>query len=69
MRISTPEDLIVLKLIANRARGRIDLLGLCGLANLDWAYVERWASRWDVTSLLEEVRREARASGGADDPT
>jgi hypothetical protein len=37
----TPEDLIVMKLIAHRPKDRIDLLGLVALPGLDWSYVER----------------------------
>jgi len=64
LRIATPEDLIVLKLIANRPKDRVDLLSLCGLADLDWGYAERWASRWDVRGLLEEIRRESSTGPG-----
>jgi hypothetical protein len=56
LRVATPEDLIVLKLIANRAKDQIDLLGLCALPDLDWAYIERWASEWRVLELLEQIR-------------
>lgn len=55
-RIATPEDLIVLKLIANRPKDRIDLLGLLQLDGLDWAYVERWAAAWDVVDRLRALR-------------
>jgi hypothetical protein len=51
LRVATPEDRIVLKLIANRTKDQIDLLGLCALPELDWAYVERWASEWRAQVL------------------
>ena len=57
-RIATPEDLIVLKLIANRPKDRIDLLGLMQLDGLDWGYVERWAAAWDVVDRLRALRRD-----------
>jgi len=60
LRIATPEDLIVLKLLAYRPKDRIDLSGLAELPDLDWLYVEKWAAEWDVRSRLEEVRRDAR---------
>lgn len=56
-RVATPEDLIVLKLIADRAKDRIDLEGLVALDGLDWAYVEAWAREWDVTDRLERIRK------------
>ncbi len=52
------EDLIVMKLIANRARDRADIEGLLGLPAIDWDYVERWATAWGT---LEELRRLRRA--------
>jgi hypothetical protein len=55
-RIATKEDLIVLKLIADRPKDRIDLEGLCALDGNDWSYVERWAREWDVVSRLERFR-------------
>jgi hypothetical protein len=51
-RVATVEDLIVLKLIANRPKDRVDLEGLVRLPDVDWAYVERWASEWQLSELL-----------------
>ncbi|MEW6270312.1 MAG: hypothetical protein AB1689_13560 [Thermodesulfobacteriota bacterium] len=59
VRIATPEDLIVLKLIAGRSKDEIDLLGLARLPDLDWQYVERWAAEWQVADRLADVRRRA----------
>ncbi len=56
LRVATPEDLIVLKLIANRPRDRIDLIGLCALPDLDWAYIEGCAAEWELGERLEEFR-------------
>jgi hypothetical protein len=61
-RIATPEDLIVMKLIAYRPKDRIDLLGLIELPALDWGYVERWADEWQVRDRLETLRG---AGGGS----
>lgn len=58
-RVATAEDLIVLKLIANRDKDQLDLRGLARLPGIDWAYVERWAHVWDVTALLATIRSEA----------
>ena len=55
-RVATKEDLIVLKLIADRPKDRIDLEGLCALDGNDWSYVERWAREWDVLGRLERFR-------------
>jgi hypothetical protein len=56
-RVATPEDLIVLKLIADRPKDQGDLAGLIALDGLDWSYVERWADAWGVTDRLDRVRR------------
>lgn len=55
IRIATPEDLIIMKLIAYRPKDRIDLEGLIQLPELDWSYVERWAAEWDVADRLRTV--------------
>jgi len=57
LRVATVEDLIVLKLIANRAKDRIDLGGLLRLPAVDWNYVERWALEWGVVDELHRLRR------------
>jgi hypothetical protein len=60
VRVATPEDLIVLKLIANRPKDRIDLSGLAALDGLDWGYVERACAEWGITELLADLRGRAR---------
>jgi hypothetical protein len=59
VKIATPEDLIVLKLIANRAKDRVDILGLLRLPNLDWDYIERCSREWETDALLRELRAQA----------
>jgi hypothetical protein len=60
--VATAEDLLVLKLIAFRAKDQIDLVALAGRPGIDWAYVERWAKVWAVEERLERVR--ALVAGG-----
>lgn len=55
IRVATPEDLAVMKLIADRPKDQIDLQGLLGLDGLDWSYVERWADEWGVRDRLDAV--------------
>jgi hypothetical protein len=62
MRIATVEDLIVMKLIADRPKDQIDLLGLAELSDIDWAYVEAWAAEWQVSDRLQRVRDQTDAS-------
>jgi predicted nucleotidyltransferase len=55
--VATPEDLIVYKVIADRARDRDDIDAILRTQaragrELDWAYVERWARFWDVYDRL-----------------
>jgi hypothetical protein len=54
--VATPEDLIILKLIASRSKDRIDLDNLARLNGLDWAYIETWAETWEVTDRLAKLR-------------
>ncbi|HEX4337891.1 MAG TPA: nucleotidyl transferase AbiEii/AbiGii toxin family protein [Polyangiaceae bacterium] len=56
-RVATPEDLLILKLIAHRAKDRIDLEGLARIPSIDWSYVEHQSREWDVLDRLEELRR------------
>jgi hypothetical protein len=55
-RVATPEDLLVLKLIAYRSKDRIDLEGLVRRPSIDWSYVEKQCKDWDVLDRLDEVR-------------
>jgi hypothetical protein len=41
LRVATPDDLIILKLIAERDKDAKDLALRCALPNLDWTYIER----------------------------
>ena len=56
VRVATPEDLIVFKAIANRPKDQIDLLGLVGLPDIDWDYVDARASEWGVLAVIARVR-------------
>lgn len=56
LRVATVEDLIVLKLIADRTKDQADIEGLLGLGALDWAYVEKWATTWGVLDRLHRKR-------------
>jgi hypothetical protein len=59
LRVATIEDLIVLKLIADRPKDQGDLHALAQLPGVDWSYVERWAGEWGVSERLERLRRTA----------
>ena len=54
--VATPEDLIVLKLIANRTRDHIDVDTLARQETIDWAYVEQWARTWEVEDRVAALR-------------
>jgi hypothetical protein len=55
-RIATPEDIIILKLVANRPQDHVDNIELGLMEGLDWEYVERWSVVWDVSDRLEILR-------------
>lgn len=54
--VATPEDIIVLKLIAFRLKDYPDLDALSRREGLDWAYIEHWARIWGVEDRLEQMR-------------
>ena len=54
--IATPEDLIVLKLIAHRLKDIVDLRNLIALPDLDWGYIEAWSEAWEVSDRLAALR-------------
>lgn len=64
--VSTVEDLLVLKLIANRPVDQRDAFLLARDHAIDWPYVERWAATWEVSERLSALREslEPRASAG-----
>lgn len=62
VRVATPEDLIVLKAIANRPKDQVDLLGLVRLPSIDWAYVDGHAHDWGVADVVARVRALAASS-------
>ena len=55
-RVATPEDLLVMKLIAFRTKDQADLIALVGLPGLDWPYVEGHALDWGVLERLAHLR-------------
>ncbi|HYC49483.1 MAG TPA: nucleotidyl transferase AbiEii/AbiGii toxin family protein [Gemmatimonadaceae bacterium] len=56
VRVASVEDLIILKLIADRPKDQADLAGLLGLSALDWPYIEKWSAAWGVLERLERRR-------------
>jgi hypothetical protein len=62
VRVATPEDLIILKAIANRPKDQIDLLGLVRLPSIDWGYVDAHARDWGVDAVLARIRGLAASS-------
>lgn len=56
VRVASPEDLIVMKLIADRPKDQLDVLGLLQLCSLDWEYIQRWARHWNVDQHLARLR-------------
>jgi hypothetical protein len=55
--VATPEDLLVLKLIASRHKDFKDLVDLGSLPQIDWPYVETWSAVWEVEDRLANLRQ------------
>jgi hypothetical protein len=66
--VATPEDLIVLKLIAHRSVDQRDVIRLGSLPSLDWGYIAYWAEVWGVADRCEELRA-ALTHDAASNPT
>lgn len=65
LRVATVEDLIVLKLIADRPKDQGDLDGLARLPGIDWRYVERCALEWELEPRLRRLRAESAGAESA----
>jgi hypothetical protein len=63
-RVATPEDVIVLKLIANRPHDQADAIELGLMEGLDWAYIKRWSEVWDVRRDLRVCWRPSASNAG-----
>ena len=58
VRVLTPEDVIVHKLIAGRLQDLADIEAVLEAGiDLDVEYVERWAQFWDVSERWEQLRK------------
>ncbi len=59
IRVPTPEDVVVFKLIAGRAKDLADIESVLD-ANcvLDEGYIEQWAAEWDVAERWRLLRSE-----------
>lgn len=59
--LASPEDLVLLKVIADRPRDRIDVQDLFfALGDLDDAYLDLWAEKLGVTDKLAAARDEPK---------
>ena len=58
--VASPEDIIVLKLLAMRGKDQRDIHVLLEARGdtLDWPYIEHWAEVWDVVKELRIFRPE-----------
>jgi len=56
LNVATPEDIFTLGLLMNRDRDASDLVELAAVPNLDWSYIERWATVWRVGDRVAAYR-------------
>jgi hypothetical protein len=57
LRVATVEDLLVLKLIADRMKDQADLYDLAALKGIDWSYIEHWSQVWGINERLAGLRQ------------
>jgi predicted nucleotidyltransferase len=61
VRVATPEDLIVLKLLADRPIDRQDIDSLIkATKTLEWTYIEKWARVWEIEDKLIALRQSTK---------
>lgn len=66
--IATAEDLLIMKLIANRSKDHEDIFRLLeSWPQMDWDYTEHWAAFWHVSDTLAELRERASRPTGLRD--
>ena len=56
LRVATAEDLIVLKLIANRPQDITDCIEVAMSRDLDWAYIDHWCDEFQVRDRADGLR-------------
>lgn len=55
--VATPEDLFVLKLLANRPQDRADIASLISdVKKLDYSYIKKWCAYWEISDRLLEFK-------------
>jgi len=55
--IASPEDLVVLKLIADRPIDRADIGDILNrFQKIDWAYIEKWCKVWEIEDRLKALQ-------------
>ena len=57
--VATPEDLIVLKLIASRSHDQVDALNLARRDGIDWGYIEAEAPSWGIEEQVAALKAQA----------
>lgn len=59
IRIASPEDIIVCKLIAARSQDLVDIEKMIQfLSDLDFSYIEKWAKVWEIEDRLKVIHPE-----------
>jgi hypothetical protein len=53
--VATPEDLILMKLVAGRPQDLVDVRSLIAAQRVDRAYIRRWAARLKILTRLRRV--------------
>jgi hypothetical protein len=54
--VATPEDLVVLKLLAMRSQDQRDIALMLDTLALDLDYIQHWAAEWDVLPAWRTFR-------------
>lgn len=55
IKVASPEDMIIMKLLADRPRDREDILSIINHhKNLDKQYLQKWSNYWEISEKLKK---------------
>jgi hypothetical protein len=58
LKIASPEDIVISKLLAWRSQDRVDLEKIVkGVSDLDFSYIEKWAKVWEIEDRWKEIKQ------------
>ncbi|MBL7686104.1 MAG: nucleotidyltransferase [Deltaproteobacteria bacterium] len=58
IKVATPEDLLVFKLLADRPHDREDVNAILAYhPQMDWSYIEKWCKVWEIQDRFNKIHK------------